>query len=142
MRDESSRHPKKADTTNTSTSETGDRESTFRQPSYKPKIFEREDFGIVSPSDLRRPQEGPYVKVVGKKDRTEDETSKQVRSVQSPSISAAKPSTPEVQEKPSASNVMTSKLGVSAEQPTAASGPKSVFVKDFFANKPQRRRKG
>lgn len=43
-----------------------EREPNFAQPAIKTTHYERDEFGIVSPSDLRRPKEASHVKVVGK----------------------------------------------------------------------------
>ena len=43
-----------------------EREPTFAQPVIKTTHYERDEFGIVSPSDLRRPKENSYIRVVGK----------------------------------------------------------------------------
>ncbi|KAF1361130.1 hypothetical protein EJ07DRAFT_112921 [Lizonia empirigonia] len=43
-----------------------EREPTFAQPAIKTTHYERDEFGIVSPSDLRRPKEASHVKVAGK----------------------------------------------------------------------------
>ncbi|KAJ4324048.1 hypothetical protein N0V94_001550 [Neodidymelliopsis sp. IMI 364377] len=43
-----------------------EREPMFAEPVIKTTHYERDEFGIVSPSDLRRPQEAPHVKVMGK----------------------------------------------------------------------------
>jgi hypothetical protein len=57
--------------------------------------------------------------------------------VQSPSPSAANPSRSDGQEKSAEFNIVTPKPSFPAEQPITSSDPKSVFVKEFFANKPQ-----
>ncbi|KAJ8114297.1 hypothetical protein OPT61_g3790 [Boeremia exigua] len=46
-----------------------ERNPSFAQPVIRTTHYERNEFGIVSPSDLRRPRDGSYVKVVGKHEK-------------------------------------------------------------------------
>ncbi|KAJ4989960.1 hypothetical protein SVAN01_04607 [Stagonosporopsis vannaccii] len=45
-----------------------ERKPTFAQPIIRTTHYERDEFGIVSPSDLRRPVDVSHVKVVGKRE--------------------------------------------------------------------------
>ncbi|KAH7064017.1 hypothetical protein BKA63DRAFT_428124 [Paraphoma chrysanthemicola] len=62
-----SRYPKKVEVVDNNDGAHKAREPHFPEPSFRTRQFERDGpSGIVSPSDLRRPQEGAHVKVVGK----------------------------------------------------------------------------
>lgn len=48
-----------------------ERKPAFAQPDIRTTHYERDEFGIVSPSDLRRPSDASHVKIVGKFDKQE-----------------------------------------------------------------------
>jgi hypothetical protein len=61
------RYPKRVDVVGNDHTVTKARDTRFSRSSFRREPFEREgSAGVASPSDLRRPQEGPHVRVVGK----------------------------------------------------------------------------
>jgi hypothetical protein len=63
---EYSKYPKKIDIRDHSDAAPRAREPLYPEPSFRKAAFEREaSSGVVSPSDLRRPQEDSHVRVVG-----------------------------------------------------------------------------
>ncbi|KAF9694013.1 hypothetical protein EKO04_007867 [Ascochyta lentis] len=114
-----------------------DREPTFAQPAIKTTHYERDEFGIVSPSDLRRPKEGPHVEVVSKH---QGQSASENNDVASHRLSSSTPDSelPDPEMKPH--DAVSSEPFETPDQPKhaaikakEASNRESSFIDAFFA---------
>lgn len=118
-----------------------ERKPSFAQPIIRTTHYERDEFGIVSPSDLRRPRDASHMKVVGKLEKQETPETRETADIR------AEP--PAVEQEVSELNVGQqgtvqaqpwNALVESAGTTTAAneaSKRESSFIDAFFANEPR-----
>ncbi|KAF2623770.1 hypothetical protein BU25DRAFT_494210 [Macroventuria anomochaeta] len=115
-----------------------ERKPTFAQPVIKTTHCERDEFGIVSPSDLRRPREGSHVNTVSKHEKPHVSETKETTSNRSePPVAEQEASKLHLGQHDVAqfqSSTASIKPGDNTATAKEASNRESSFIDAFFAD--------
>ncbi|UPX20849.1 uncharacterized protein EKO05_0011066 [Ascochyta rabiei] len=111
-----------------------ERESIFAQPVIKTTHYERDEFGIVSPSDLRRPREEPHVRVGKHQEQTVSENKETLSRRLSSSNPDSEPPDLEAKSQSAESPDQSKQATTRAKE---ASNRESRFIEAFFAEEPK-----
>ncbi|KAH6612046.1 hypothetical protein C7974DRAFT_90425 [Boeremia exigua] len=112
----------------------GERQSAFAPPAIRTTHYELDEFGVVSPSDLRRPRDGPYVKVVGKNEKR-DLPTPDIKKSKTDSVAPEK-----IVLQPGLRQINaagTQVPEVTKDVAKEASSRESTFIDTFFADEPK-----
>lgn len=117
------------------------RESHFPQPSFRSSRFDKDDFGVASPSDHRRPWEQPQVKAVEQNLERPLAQNQDILNTTSSTIASANSTTsgsvplerPTITESEAEFLMRPSAEATSKEAITR----ESTFIEEFLADKPQ-----